>query len=149
MNSLIRWDPFAQGLSLRGAMDRLFDDSLIRPDSWFTPMGIPDFTVDIYETKEDVMVQAALPGVKPEDAEISITGNSLTIRGHSNQENEVKEENYIRKEHRYGSFSRVIALPEGLKSDKAEATFENGMVKLRIPKSDEIKVKTIRVKAKK
>ena len=149
MNSLVRWDPFRDGLSLRTAMDRLFEDSLVRPDAWFTPLHMPDFAMDVYETKDDVVVQAALPGIKPEDAEITITGNTLTIRGESKEESEVKEENYLRKERRYGSFSRVVALPEGLKGDKAEATFENGMLKLRIPKSDEIKPKTIKVKAKK
>lgn len=149
MSSLIRWDPFNEGISLRHAMDRLFDDSLIRTDSWFTPTRFADLAVDVYETKDDVVVHAALPGIQPEDAEITITGNTLTIRGESKQENEVKEEDYIRKERRYGSFSRVVALPEGLKSDKAEATFENGMLKLRIPKSEAIKPKTIQVKAKK
>lgn len=149
MNSLIRWEPFAHGLTLRNAMDRLFDDSLIRPDAWFAPMGVPDFAVDVYETKDEIVVQAALPGIKPEDADISISGSTLTIRGESKEENEVKEENYIRKEQRFGSFSRIVALPEGLNADKAEATFENGMLKLRIPKSDESKPKTIKVKAKK
>ena len=149
MSSLIRWDPFNEGISLRHAMDRLFDDSLIRTDSWFAPTRFADLAVDVYETKDDVVVQAALPGIQPEDAEITITGNTVTIRGESKQENEVKEENYIRKERHYGSFLRVVALPEGLKSDKAEATFENGMLKLRIPKSEAIKPKIIQVKAKK
>lgn len=149
MNSLVRWDPFRQGLSYRSAVDRLFDDSLIQPDAWLYPMGIADFAVDVYETKDEVMVQAALPGIKPEDAEISITGNALTIRGESREEKQVKEENYIRKERRYGSFSRVVALPEGLVGEKAEATFENGMLKLRIPKNEEIKPKIIKVKTKK
>lgn len=149
MSNLVRWDPINGGLTLRTAMDRLFDDSLIRPDSWFAPTRFTDIAMDMYETKDDVVVQAALPGIKPEDTEITITGNTLTIRGESKEENDVKEENYIRKERRYGSFSRVVALPDGLKSDKAEATFEDGMLKLRIPKSEEIKPKTIKVKANK
>jgi HSP20 family protein len=149
MSSLIRWDPFREGVSLRTAMDRLFDDSLIRPDAWLVPASFADLAVDVYETKDDVVVKAALAGVKPEDAEITITGNTLQIRGESKEENEVKEENYIRKERRYGSFSRTVTLPEGLKNDKAEATFEHGMLTLRIPKSEESKPKTIKVRAKK
>jgi len=149
MSSLIRWDPFREGMSLRSAMDRLFEDSLIRPEAWLVPSRWSDLAVDMYETKDDVVVKAALAGLKPEETEITITGNTLQIRGESKAENEVKDENYIRKERRYGSFSRTIALPEGLKSDKAEATFDNGMLTLRIPKSEETKPKTIKVKAKK
>ena len=149
MSSLIRWDPFRESVSLRSAMDRLFEDSLIRPEAWLVPSRWSDLAVDMYETKDDVVVKAALAGLKPEETEITITGNTLQIRGESKAENEVKDENYIRKERRYGSFSRTIALPEGLKSDKAEATFDNGMLTLRIPKSEETKPKTIKVKAKK
>ena len=149
MTSLIRFDPFREEFALPHAIDRLFNDSFIRPDSWFSPTRLTDIAMDVYETKDDVVVQAALAGVKPEDAEITITGNTLTIRGESNEENEIKEENYLRKERRCGSFSRVVTLPEGLKSDKAEATFANGMLKLRIPKSEEIKPKTIKITAKK
>ena len=149
MSNLIRWDPFREGISLRTAMDRLFEDSLIRPEAWLAPSQWNELAVDMYETKDEVIVKAALAGINPEDAEITISGNTLTIRGESKNESEVKEENYIRKERRYGAFSRVVSLPDGLKSDKAEATFENGMLNLRIPKSEESKPKTIKVKAKK
>jgi HSP20 family protein len=148
MSNLIRWDPFRESMSLRTAMDRLFEDSLIRPEAWIVPSPLTDLAVDVYETKDDVVVKAALVGIKPEDAEITLTGNTLQIRGESKQENEVKAENYIRQERRYGSFSRTLTLPDGLKGDKAEATFENEMLTLRIPKSEEIKPKTIKVKAK-
>ena len=149
MSSLVRWDPFREGMSLRSAMDRLFDDSLIRPEAWVSPSQWTDPPVDVYETKDDVVVKATLAGLKPEDTDITITGNTLTIRGESKEEKEVKEEDYIRRERRYGSFSRAITLPEGLEGDKAEAAFENGMLTLRIPKSEESKPKTIKVRAKK
>ncbi len=149
MSSLIRWSPSRNIMSLHNVMDRLFDDSFVRPDAWFAPLSVADLAVDVYETKEDVVVKAALPGIKPEQVDITITGNTLSIRGESNEQNEVKEKDYVRKERRYGSFSRTVTLPDGLKSDKADATFENGMLTLRIPKSEETKPKTIKVKAKK
>ncbi len=149
MSSLIRWSPSRNIMSLHNVMDRLFDDSFVRPDAWFAPLSVADLAVDVYETKEDVVVKAALPGIKPEQVDITISGNILSIRGESNEQNEVKEKDYVRKERRYGSFSRTVTLPDGLKGDKADATFENGMLTLRIPKSEETKPKTIKVKAKK
>ncbi len=148
MSSLIRWDPSRNSMSLQNVMDRLFDDSFVRPGVWFAPLRTADLAIDVYETKDDVVVKAALPGLKPEQVDISITGNILSIRGESKEENEVKEENYVRKERHFGAFSRTVTLPDGLKTDKADATFENGMLTLRIPKSEERKPKTIKVKAK-
>ncbi len=149
MGSLIRWDPFRERMSLGNAMDRLFDDSFVRPGfAWMAPFGAANLAIDMYETKDDVVVKAALPGIKPEQVEVTITGDTLTIRGESNEENEAKEENYIRKERRYGSFARSLTLPGGLKTDKADATFENGVLTLQIPKSEETKPKSIQVKAK-
>ncbi len=148
MSSLIRWDPFRNSISVNNVMDRLFDDSFVHPGAWFAPLSVADLALDVYETKDDVVVNAALAGIKPEQVDITITGNTLSIRGESNEQNEVNEESYVRKERRYGSFSRTVTLPDGLKSDKAEATFENGMLTLRIPKSEESKPRTIKVKAK-
>ena len=148
MSSLIRWDPFGR-TSLQNAMDRLFDDSFVRPGfGWIAPMGAADLALDMYETKDDVVVKAALPGVKPEQVEVTITGDTLMIRGETQQENEIKEEDYIRKERRYGSFCRSVVLPSGIKADKADATFENGVLTLKIPKAEETKPKSIKVKTK-
>ena len=149
MSNLIRWDPFGDRLTLGNGMDRLFDESFTRPGfGWIAPLSAANFAIDMYETKNDVMVRAALPGVKPEQVEVTITGDALTIRGESKDENEIKEENYVRKERRYGSFSRCVTLPSGVKADKAEATFENGVLTLKIPKTEEAKPKTIKVKTK-
>ncbi len=149
MSSLIRWDPFADRMSLRGAIDRLFDETFVRPGwGWIAPIGATDLAIDMYETKDEVIVKAALPGIKPEQVEVTITGDTLTIRGEAKEESEVKEEDYIRKERRYGSFCRSVTLPDGLKTDKAEATFEHGVLTLKVPKSEEVKPKTIKVKAK-
>ncbi len=149
MSSLMRWDPFRDTLSLRNAMDRLFEDSFVTPHfGWIAPASAAGMALDVYETKEQVVIKAALPGVKPEETEVTITGDTLTIRGESKEEKEVNEENYIRKERHFGSFARSVTLPAGLEADKAEATFENGVLTLKIPKSEQVKPKSIKVKAK-
>jgi len=94
------------------------------------------------------VVEAALPGLKPEDISIDITGDTLTIKGESKAEQEVKREEYLYQERRYGAFSRSVVLPGGMKSDKADATMEDGVLTLTIPKAEEIKPKAIKVKAK-
>lgn len=149
MTSLVRWDPFRDVLSLRSAMDRLFEDSFVTPRlGWLAPTGAAGFAMDVYETRDQVVVKAALPGIKPEQAQVTISGNTLTIRGEAKEEKEIKEENYICKERHFGSFARSVTLPDGLQVDKAEATFENGVLTLKIPKTEEVKPKTIKVKAK-
>jgi len=145
----MRWDPFRDALSLRNAMDRLFEDSFVTPRfGWIAPVSAAGMAIDMYETKDEVIVKAALPGVKPDEAEVTITGDTLTIRGESKEEKEIKEENYIRKERHFGSFARSVTLPAGLQADKAEAIFEDGVLTLKIPKSEEVKPKRVKVKAK-
>ena len=147
--SMMRWQPFTELMSLRQAMDKLFEDSFVTPSrilSTFGPdTGIP---VDMYQTANDVVVKTALPGVKPEEVDITITGDNLTIKGETKAEEEVKREDYLYHEHRYGAFSRSMPLPSGLDSDKAEANFDNGILTLIIPKSEQVKPKQIKVKAK-
>jgi HSP20 family protein len=89
-----------------------------------------------------------LPGLKPEDVSIDITGETLTIKGESKAEQEIKKEDYLYQERRYGAYSRSVVLPSGLKTDKAEATMEDGILTLTIPKVEEVKPKKISVKAK-
>ena len=144
-----RWQPFSELMSLRQAMDKLFEDSFVRPSRALYALGevaVP--ALDIYQTPNEVVVKATLPGVKPEDVSIDITGETLTIRGESKAEQEIKKEDYLYQERRYGSFSRSVALPSGLKPDKAEATIEDGVLTLTIPKAEEVKPKAIKVKAK-
>ncbi|MBC7242276.1 MAG: Hsp20/alpha crystallin family protein [Anaerolineae bacterium] len=146
--SLMRWQPFEELMSLREAMDRLFEESIVWPRSLLAPAA-QTFAVDIYETKDDVVVKASLPGVKPEDIEVSVVGDTLTIKGEVKEEKDIKEENYIRKERRYGSFCRSFTLPVSVDADKATAEFENGVLTLTLPKAEEVKPKTIAIKAKK
>ena len=129
-------------------MDRLFEDSFVRPWHFRGDHGIVELPLDMYQTANDVVVKAAVPGFKPEEVDISISGDTLTIKGEHKDEQEIKEEDYFCKECRYGAFSRSVALPVQVKSDKAEAVFENGILTLTLPKAEEIKPKQIKVKAK-
>jgi HSP20 family protein len=144
-----RWQPFNELMSLRQAMDRLFEDSFVRPSRALA--AISELTapaLDVYQTSNEVVVKAALPGVKPEEVSIDITGDTLTIRGETKAEEEIKKEDYLYQERRYGAFSRTVVLPGGLKTDKAEATIEDGVLSVTIPKAEEVKPKAVKVKPK-
>jgi HSP20 family protein len=146
--TMIRWEPFREMMSLRNTMDRLFDERFIRPSYLWPELERGDLPVDMYQTANDVIIKAALPGIKPEEVDISITGDVLTIKGDHKEDQERKKEDYFYKEHRYGSFSRSIPLLVRVKSDKAEAIFENGILTLTLPKAEEVKPKQIKVKVK-
>lgn len=149
--TMMRWEPLSDMMSLRNAMDRLFEDSYIRPSRLWPELGRGELSLDldVYQTDNDVVVKATIPGIKPDEVDISLTGDVLTIKGEHKEEKEVKEEDYFRKERRYGSFSRSIQIPVSVKSDKAEAMFDNGVLTLTLPKAEEVKPKQIKVKAKK
>ena len=104
--------------------------------------------VDVYETKDAVVVETPLAGVDPEHVDVSIENDILTIKGHEEQKSEVEEKNYYRKEVRTGSFYRSVALPTHVVGDKASASYENGVLKISVPKAPETKAKTIQVKVR-
>ncbi len=144
-----RWHPFTDLMSLRQAIERLFEDSFVCPSRALAAIGeVGAPALDIYETPDEIVAKAALPGLKPEDVSTDITGDTLTIDGESKGEQEIEREDYLYQERRYGAFSRTVILPGGLKSDKAEATMEDGVLALTIPKAEEAKPKAISVKAK-
>ena len=148
MASLMRWEPFGETRSVRERMDRLFDDFFRGPRliPWESAEFV--FPLDLYETEESLVVKASLPGVKPEEVEISVTGDILTIKGETKSEEEVKRENYHRRELRYGSFCRSVPLSTRVEHSKAEAVFEQGILTVTLPKTAEAKPKTIEVKAR-
>lgn len=149
MTHLVRWEPFRDLVSLREAMDRLFEESFVRPRiGVLAPRGAGALAVDMYETDDAVIVKSAVPGIAAEDLDISITGDTLTIKGESKVEEEIEDGCYICRERRYGAFSRSLTIPVQIKADEAEAAFENGTLTLTLPKSEEVKPKTIKVKAK-
>jgi HSP20 family protein len=134
-------------MTLREAMDRLFDDAFTRPinlrdGGWSSP------AIDMYQTDDEVVVKAALPGFKADEVQINITGDVLTIRGEMQHEEEKQERAWHIREQRWGSFERSVALPTTVTSDKASADFENGILTISLPKAEEVKPKTITVKAK-
>ncbi len=149
MANIIRWEPYRELISLREAMDRLFEESFIRPRTGGpAPVEGGTLAVDMYETEDAVVVKSAIPGIEPDNLDISVTGDMLTIRGETSAEEEVREENYIRRERRYGSFCRSLAIPVPIVAEDAMAEFENGVLKLTLPKAEEVKAKAIKVKAK-
>ncbi len=149
MTHLVRWEPFRELVSLREAMDRIFEESSVRPRvRMLTPRGTRGLAVDMYETDDAVVVKSTVPGIAAQDLDISITGDTLTIQGETEAEEEIKEKNYFCRERRYGSFSRSLTIPVQIEAGKAEAVFENGVLTLTLPKTEEIKPQTIKVEAK-
>jgi HSP20 family protein len=149
MANLVRWDPVRDMVSLREAMDRLFEESFVRPRNWpASAEGVTTLAVDVFETQDEITVNASIPGMKPEDIDISVTGDTLTIKGETQEEKEEKDGNYHLRERRYGAFQRSVVLPTLVNADKAEAEFKNGVLTLTLPKVEEVKPKSIKVKAK-
>ncbi|MDP2718517.1 MAG: Hsp20/alpha crystallin family protein [Dehalococcoidia bacterium] len=147
--NLIRWEPCQEIATERNSMEKLFDDTFFGPSWVVTRPGEGYIPIDMYQTDDKIVVKATVPGINPDDIEITVTGDVLTIKGEIKTEEKVEREDYIQKECRYGSFARSIPLPAGLTADKAEASFEDGILTLEIPKAEEIKPKVIKVKAKK
>ena len=146
MANIVRWEPPQGMTSLRAAMDRLLEESFIGSgltSGWTGPAEM--LPVDVVESDDKVIVTATIPGVKPEEIEVTLTGDLLAIKGEF--KSEIKEEgaSYLRQERRFGSFSRQIGLPAGIDDDKVQATFENGVLTLEMPKLETAKVKTVKV----
>ena len=159
MTNLTRWEPAREMMSLREAMDRLFDDAFTNPVSlrsggstWSSAWSAP--AIDMYQTEDEVVVKAALPGIKADEVQINVTGDVLTIKGETKQEEERtssphgNDKSWHIREHRWGAFERSVMLPTGVKSDKAKADFEDGILTITLPKSEEVKPKTITIKTK-
>jgi HSP20 family protein len=133
-------------MTLRRAMDRIFDEDFLRSpfvqereaDSQLLPL-------DVTTTKDSLVVHAALPGVKPDQVQITIENGTLTITGQTLEEHAEEGASHLVREIRRGQFSRSVTLPNGLEPDKAEATFEHGVLKLRIPKAEQVKPRQIRI----
>ena len=150
MSNLVRWEPFRDLTDFRNSIDRVFDRGYARPWRVVTwENGGSLFPVDVADTEDSVAVTASLPGVKAEDIDISITGTTLTIKGETKSEEDADEPNYYRKERRFGSFERLLKLPVKVEADKAQATFEDGVLKIELPKASDVKPQTIEVKTKK
>jgi HSP20 family protein len=145
---LVQWRPFREVSRLRSEMDRLWDEYFGPGRRAFQPMEeawMP--AVDVSETADKVTVKAEIPGMEAKDIEISMVGDTLTIKGEKKVEREEKDENYHMVERSYGSFSRAMKLPAVVEADKVEATYKTGVLTVVLPKKEEVKPKAIEIKA--
>lgn len=148
-HEITKWESMPDVLSLQDEMNRLFLDFFGRApgrrlisDSLWAPV------MDIEETKDDIIVKAEIPGMTKEDVKIQITGDLLTISGERKREEETKDKTYHRIERSYGQFQRMITLPGEVQSAKAKAAYENGVLTIKLPKSEEVKPKEISIEVK-
>jgi HSP20 family protein len=147
-NTLVRWDPFRDLVSIQGELDRLFGRNVggiepLRPSatgSWMPSM-------DVFETQEKIVATLELPGIDPEGVEVAVEDSTLTVSGSRGFSDEVKEDDYHRIERRYGAFSRSITLPQAADTEKVEARFDRGVLTIEVPKVEKAKPKKIQVKA--
>jgi HSP20 family protein len=141
------WRPFRELERMRREMDRLWDSFFEeRPRRRVEEVGEWLPSLDLSETKNDLVVKAELPGIDPKDIDISLANDVLTIKGEKKQEREEKEEDYHLIERSYGAFTRSIRLPREVQSDKINASYKNGILRVTLPKSEEAKKKEIKIK---
>ena len=143
MTSLTRWDPFQEVVTLREAVNRLFEESFV-PTTPFRNGGFVP-ALDLSETADAYHVELAVPGMKAEDLNVTLENGTLTISGEVKQSSETQERNFHRIERRYGRFSRSVTLPSTVRADGIEAKLENGILYLNIPKAEEVKPRKITV----
>ncbi len=141
---LTRWDPFREMVSMRRAMDRLMENSLADEREMTSEWGL---ALDVLEDENEFVVKASLPGIKPDDLDITYNKGTLTIRGEIKDESETTKGQYHLRERRYGTFTRSITLPASVKSDDIQADYHDGVLELKMPKSEEVKPKRIPIQA--
>lgn len=144
MSSIMRWEPFRNLSGLQEQVNRLFEASFPgRPDNSALTTWAPP--VDIYETENELVVKADLPDLNEKDLDVRVENNMLTIRGERKFEQQVKEDNYLRVERTYGSFSRSFSLPNTVNTDGIKAEYKNGVLTVELPKRAESKPKQVKV----
>jgi HSP20 family protein len=139
------WDPFREAISLRDAMNALFQESFVRPGGTAAQGGYATIPLDVCETDNEFIVKAALPGIKPDDVQITIHGDTLTIRGESKTEEDKRGEHWHLRERWSGAFQRSVSLATPVDSDKAQAHHEHGVLTLTLPKSESAKPRQIKI----
>ena len=147
MMNLVKWSPWREMPTLSGRLNRFFDDpffniSRLADDS---DMGMWNPVVDLYEKDDSFMIKAELPGVDKNDIKIDLKDRLLTLSGERTYDNEVKEENYYRRERTYGKFQRAFTLPADVDSDKIKAEYKDGVLQIEVPKPEEKKAKQVTV----
>ncbi|HET7678317.1 MAG TPA: Hsp20/alpha crystallin family protein [Candidatus Limnocylindrales bacterium] len=150
MTTIQRWDPFLrQFVSLRDAVDRLFEESVVNPDRLFswTTAGARTMPLEIHETPDDIVVRALVPGVSPEALDVQYQQGVLTLRARTETPSAHDDWIWHLREFGYGEMTRTVSLPREIDVDQAQATFEHGVLTLRLPKAAEAKPRTIRVES--
>ena len=144
---LVKWSPFGRSVRVKNHFDNFFSDFLhpelcidedITSNSW-------NPAVDVYESKEDIVIKAELPGFEKKDIKVDVNSGILTLKGERNHEKEVKEEDYYRRESVSGKFERSFKLPDGTDFDKIRADFKDGILKVSVPKTEAKKPKQITI----
>ncbi len=144
--SIQRWEPFREMVSLRDAMDRLLEESFIRPRGTMTMLG-GGMPLDVRETDDAFVVETTVPGARPEDVDISVLGDTLRVHADIKDEGDREGERWLIRERRFGYFERTVTLPTTIKADRANAEFENGVLRITLPKAEEAKPRPIPVRA--
>jgi HSP20 family protein len=147
MMDLVRWNPWKEMVSLRESMNRMFEDSLFRPERHEDGLALGAWSpaVDMFEKDDKVVIKAELPGLDKKDVSLDLQNGVLTLKGERKHENEVKEGNFYRREMSYGKFVRSFSLPADVDADKIKAEFQNGLLTVEVPKPEEHKPKQIKV----
>jgi HSP20 family protein len=144
--AIVRFEPFSNLMTAQREFDRFFKEAFnpyygegeLSTRTWAPP-------VDIYETENDIVLKAELPGVDPKDVEVKVEDNTLYMKGERKFEKEVKNESYHRVERSYGSFARSFSLPNSISTDKVKAEFKDGLLTLTLPKREEAKPRTVKI----
>jgi len=146
------WRPLSELSRMEREMERMFGDFFGRPLFGFRwperlrEIGGREPAIEVYEEKDNVVVKAEVPGMKKEEIDVNITDDLLTIKGEKKKEEEVKEKDYYFSERSYGSFERSVEIPRAVHADKARATFKDGILEIRLPKTEEAKRKEVKLK---
>lgn len=139
-----RWEPFRNLTDIQGEMNRLFDTFLGRPSVAASGRAwLP--AVDMYETKDDLVLMVEVPGVNDKDVAVSITGDLLTIKGERRWDDEAKNRQYLHVERMFGHFERLIQLPMAVQADKVKASYRDGVLQVTLPKAEELKPREIKI----
>ena len=145
--AMLTRNPMGEVLSLKQAMDRLFEDSFVNPTGWATlANGQAMPLIDVYETPDEVVVTASLPGIREDDVNVTLSGQTLTLKGEFKADERVSRDQIVYQERRYGAFHRQIQLPVRVDGDNVDASYEHGILTLRIPKAAEVRPRQIEIK---
>lgn len=146
MSTLVRWNPVREMLNMRNTLDWMFSDESSLPTGRWTEVQNWSLPLDVVENKDGYLIKASVPGINPEDINVTLEDNILTIRGEVKKEEVTENARYHARERRYGQFMRTITLPTMVKMDAIEADYHNGVLELTVPKAEEIKPRRIAIK---